>query len=64
MKLPADAVIAPPKLTLYLLVKRPAGDKSEFLRTAGYTSENWKRLESDIREQTLTREARFIERTR
>jgi hypothetical protein len=64
MKLPADALIAPAKLTRYLLVKRPVGDKSDFLKRAGYGPDDWKRLERDIREQILTREARLIEKTR
>jgi hypothetical protein len=34
MKLPIDALIAPEKLTRYLLVKRAVGDKSEFLKQA------------------------------
>lgn len=37
MKLSQDAEIAPEKLTRYLLVKRSVGDKSEFLKLAGYT---------------------------
>ena len=36
MKLSQDAEIAPEKLTRYLLVKRAVGDKSEFLKLAGY----------------------------
>jgi len=36
VKLPIDALIATEKLTKYLLVKRPVGDKSEFLRQAVY----------------------------
>jgi hypothetical protein len=34
MKLSQDAEIAREKLTRYLLVKRPVGDKSEFLKRA------------------------------
>ena len=62
MKLPSDTQIAMEKLTSYLLVKRPVGDKSEFLR-AGYTLDNSQRLEEDIRRQILTRDASLIERT-
>ena len=64
MKLPIDALIATEKLTKYLLVKRPVGDKSEFLRRAGYTLDNWQQLEQDIREQVLSQEAVPIEQTR
>ena len=64
MKLPSDALIATEKLTKYLLVKRPVGDKSEFLRRAGYTLDNWQQLEQDIRQQILSQEAVSIEQTR
>jgi hypothetical protein len=57
VKLPGDALIATEKLTKYLLVKRPVGDKSEFLRRAGYTVDNWQELEQDIRQQILSQEA-------
>jgi hypothetical protein len=50
LKLPSNALIASEKLTKYLLVKRPVGDKSEFLKQAGYTLDNWQRLERDIRQ--------------
>jgi hypothetical protein len=63
MKLPADAQIAPEKLTKYLLVKRPVGDKSEFLKQAGYTLDNSERLEEDIRRQILILDAVSIEKT-
>ncbi len=64
MKLPADAQIVPEKLTGYLLVKRPVGDKSQFLRQAGYTLDNWDVLEQDIRQHILTKEATSTELTR
>lgn len=64
MKLPADAQIAAEKLTDYLLVKRPVGDKSQFLRQAGYTLDNWDVLEQDIRQQILAKEATSTELTR
>lgn len=63
VKLPGDAVIASEKLTKYLLVKRPVGDKSEFLKQAGYTLDNWERLEQDIREQILSEDAVSLEQT-
>lgn len=63
MKLPSDALIASEKLTKYLLVRRPVGDKSEFLKQAGYTLDNWQRLERDIRQQILSKDAVSIEQT-
>lgn len=63
MKLPTDAEIAPEKFTKYLLVKRPVGDKSEFLRQAGYALDNWQQLEQDICQQILSKEAVPIEQT-
>jgi hypothetical protein len=35
-----DPVIAPEKLTRYLLVKRPRGDKSGYLALAGFTADD------------------------
>jgi hypothetical protein len=64
MKLPADTQIAREKLTRYLLVKRPIGDKSEFLKQAGYTLDNPQRLEEDIRKQILTQNAVSIEKAK
>lgn len=46
MKLPSNFVIAPEKLTQYLLVQRPRNDKSGFLARAGYDMSNWSLLES------------------
>jgi|HotLakDrversion2_1040250.scaffolds.fasta_scaffold241790_1 hypothetical protein len=57
MKLSRDAIIAEAKLTKYLLVWREADDKSKFLAQAGYTLDNWRRLEADLREQILPLEA-------
>jgi hypothetical protein len=53
MQLPLDATIAPAKLKQYLLVFRPADDKSKFLAQAGYLQENWQQLENDLRSQIL-----------
>ncbi len=61
MKLPANAVIAPRKLTQYLLRLRLEDDKSQFLALAGYTLENADRLMSDIREQILPLEAELFD---
>ena len=49
MKLPADAIIAPEKLTRYLLVRHARGDKSAFLARAGYTLENADQLLGDLK---------------
>ena len=57
MYLTSEAVIAPDKLTRYLLVPKKLNDKSRWLGRAGYTLENWPQLESDIRCQVLSREA-------
>ncbi len=42
MKIPADAIIPEEKFTRYLLVKRDFDDKSQYLKKAGYTIEDWK----------------------
>jgi hypothetical protein len=63
MKLPAHTQIAREKLTGYLLVRRPVGDKSEFLKQAGYTLDNPQRLEEDIRKQILAQDAVSLEKT-
>ena len=63
MKLPTEAEIAQVKLTRYLLVKRPVGNKSEFLKQAGYGLDNWQQLEQDIRQQILSNEATSTDQT-
>jgi hypothetical protein len=63
VKLPIDTIIAPEKLTKYLLVQREFDDKSQFLRQAGYTLENWEQLEQDLRLQVLPHDAVLIEQT-
>jgi hypothetical protein len=57
MKLPENTWIAHEKLAQYLLVWRKNGDKSKWLARAGYTLENWRRLEADLRRQVLSHEA-------
>lgn len=64
MKLSSNVIISSEKLTRYLLVKRPVGDKSEFLKQAGYTLENWERLEQDLRQQILSKDAVSLEKTK
>jgi hypothetical protein len=63
VELPRDAVIAPEKLTRYLLVKRTVDDKSQFLQQAAYVLDNWEQLEQGLRLQVLPREATLIEQT-
>ncbi|MGK7891933.1 MAG: DUF6883 domain-containing protein [Leptolyngbyaceae cyanobacterium] len=62
--LSADAVIPEAKLTQYLLIPLPKDDKSQFLAKAGYTLENWQKLEQDLRTQVLSQSATLIEETR
>jgi len=61
MKLPSNAIISERKLTEYLLSYRKRNDKSKWLLEAGYHTENWKRLQRDIRNQLLTLEAVLVE---
>lgn len=42
----------------------PKDEKSKFLARAGYTLDNWKQLERDLRAQVLTQPAERIETTR
>src|SRR5687767_4984199 len=60
MKLPnaENAEIAPGKLTEYLLnaTHRRGGGKAKLLISCGYRSDEWRRLETDIRRQHLTAE--------
>lgn len=64
MKLPDNTLIAPEKLTQYLLVLKKRNDKSKWLAQIGYTLENWQDLENDLRLQILSLEATAIETTR
>jgi hypothetical protein len=63
MKLPDNTLIAPEKLTQYLLVLKKRNDKSKWLAQIGYTLENWQDLENDLRLQILSLEATAIETT-
>jgi uncharacterized protein DUF6883 len=64
VKLPAETVIAPEKLTNYLLVRQARGDKSAFLARAGYTTSNSEQLLHDLRRQVLSKEAVPLQRTK
>lgn len=59
MKIPADAIIAPEKLTQYLLVWQRKKDKSKFLAIAGFTLDNPQDLEAGIRHILETNDAVF-----
>jgi hypothetical protein len=54
MYLDRNAIIAPEKITEYLLIHLPKDDKSEYLAKGGYTLDNWQQLEQDLRQQTLS----------
>ncbi|MFQ5713443.1 MAG: DUF6883 domain-containing protein [Candidatus Scalinduaceae bacterium] len=64
MKLPENTSISPEKLTQYLLTLRKRNDKSLWLAKAGYTIENWRSLEEDLRTQILTLDAELTENTK
>ncbi len=64
MKLPADATIAPEKLTHYLLVPQTRGDKSAFLNRAGYSGERADQLLTDLRNQLLPIDATPLHTTK
>ncbi len=61
MKLPINSVIDKEKLTNYLLVFKKRNDKSKWLASAGYTIDNWKMLEANLRVQILSSDAIHIE---
>ena len=57
MRLPADTVIPDDKITKYLLVRRPRGDKSVWLESAGYSLAEPEQLAADLRAQLLSLDA-------
>lgn len=63
MKLPYDSIIAPEKITRYLLQWRPENDKSGFLARGGYKLSEWEKLSTDIKEQFLPLDAHLLETT-
>src|SRR5579862_3154002 len=63
LKLPANTIIDPQKLTRYLLRLRLEDDKSRFLGLAGYTVEYPERLLRDIQQQILPLDAEIQEQT-
>lgn len=62
MKLPAETVISEDKLLRYLLVPQLRGDKSSFLRQAGYELGNAARLLNDLRTHILSQDAVALEK--
>lgn len=59
-----DATIPEAKLTKYLLIQQPKDDKLGFLAQAGYTLENWQKLQQELRrllsnKATLNKETNF-----
>lgn len=63
MKLPKDSLIAPEKLTHYLLVPRASGDKSAFLGLTGFGLENADLLSHALRSLLIDQEAIPTERS-
>jgi len=63
LKLSDQTIIAPEKITQYLLKWQPDNDKSKFLNHAGYIIENWQQLVHDIRSQVLPLEAKLVRKT-
>jgi Domain of unknown function (DUF6883) len=57
MRIPSDAIIAPEKLTQYLLSPRSRNDKSRYLARAGFSLNNPQLLEGAIRALAATVDA-------
>jgi hypothetical protein len=57
MKVPANAIIPPEKLTGYLLLPKKSGDKSIFLARSGFDLTNSDLLMAEIRRLAGTTEA-------
>ncbi len=61
----SQILIAPEKITAYLLVEKRKNDKSKFLLSLGYSIQNWEELANDIcviaenNEPRLERESEF-----
>lgn len=51
MKLPDHSIIPPQKVTEYLLVPQPRGDKSGYLQLAGYGPQDAAKLLDDLQRQ-------------
>jgi hypothetical protein len=57
VKIPPDALVAPEKLTKYLLVRRVKDDKSRYLARAGFDLSNPQVLAAAIRRSSQHAEA-------
>jgi len=57
MRIPANSEIHPDKLTKYLLVERPRGDKSRLLKSIGFTPADPSALDAAIRRHASEGEA-------
>jgi hypothetical protein len=57
MRIPPDAIIAPEKVTGYLLTSRPKDDKSRFLARSGFDATSATLLEAEIRRLTAEADA-------
>lgn len=57
MNLPGNLIIAPAKLTGYLVIWRARNDKSGYLARAGYNLSNWHVLQADLRRLAENSEA-------
>jgi hypothetical protein len=57
VKIPTESIIAPEKLTQYLLLPKRKNDKANFLAQAGFTLENPEVLEKAIRAQIAEHDA-------
>ena len=57
MKIPPEAIIAPEKLSEYLLAWRPTDDKSRFLEQAGFARQQPEKLAEAIRHLAASAEA-------
>jgi hypothetical protein len=55
--IPTDAIIAPSKLTQYLLARQRTNDKSGYLAQAGFGPDSAAALESEIRRLSASTEA-------
>ncbi len=62
MRIPKDAVIAPAKITEYLLVQRRKNDKSQFLAQVGFTRDDPESLTAAIRNLIAEHEGVFDRR--
>ena len=63
MKLAQDTIISERKIKEYLLTPRTEDDKAGFLALAGYSLQNWRELERDLRREVERGDALLIRTT-